>query len=467
MEINKILIVDDDNFIRRILKDTLAVRYQVSEAPCGESGILMAQNSSPDLIILDVEMPGLNGIEACRALKESEQTKNIPVILISAHSNKEEIILGLQAGADDYLTKPINPSEVLARVDAHLRYRSFYDDLERSDLQMLLELSDAISVLRNPMKILRMIVERVSELIAVDRCSIVGISDNNEIVVKASNDLKTNAEITLDLDRYPEIRKALETRRAVVVNDISSDPLMETVRSQVTDRGINSIIVVPIVKKQSVIGTLFLGTATNLPDGISARVHSLCHLVANISSSALENAILFESVKTAKDFFEEMAIRDGLTRLYTHRHFYDCLEKEFARTTRYKEPLSLIFFDIDDFKDVNDNYGHMRGDEVLKQIGRIIRGIVRDSDVAARYGGEEFAVLLPNTGADGALELARRFKTLISQFRYSGLEKETITVSTGIATFTGEGFKSFDQFVQAADQSMYKAKLEGKNRIVC
>ncbi len=466
IKLSTVLIVDDEPSIRSTLKDTLVGRYVAIEAECGAAAIDMANQSPPDLIILDVEMPGLNGIEVCKQLKASPRTKRIPVMLISSCHSKDEVILGLQAGADDYLSKPIYPPEILARVDAHLRYRSYYDDLERDDLQMLLELADSVSVLRNPMKILRVIVEKFADLLGVERCSIVGLDSDGEFVVKASNDLAENVEIRLDMARYPEILKALETRSAVVVNDIKNDPLMASARPYVSGLNLNSIIVVPIIKKESVIGTLFLGTATSLKDGISDRIFKLCHLVANISANALENASLFESVTSAKEFFEEMAIRDGLTRLYTHRHFYDCLEIEFSRAVRHQETLSLIFFDIDDFKKINDKYGHLRGDEVLRQIGYALKEVVRESDVAARYGGEEFVLLLPNTATQGAYELAKRLSSTVRGGRHKGLEGEKITISTGISTFDRGNLADFDQLVDLANRAMREAKRQGKNQIV-
>jgi two-component system cell cycle response regulator len=466
MKSKRVLIVDNDNSMRQIIKDSLAGQFDVIEAKHGHEAVRFADSKKPNLILLDIELPGLSGIEVCKRLKATSHTKNIPVILISSHSRKEQIIVGLQAGADDYLTKPFSPQEVLSRVNAHLNYEMFYQDLEKGDLQLLLGLYDSISVLRNPVKILNMVVKKVADIIGVDRCSIVGINDKNEFTVKASNDLDMQEEIKLDLDRYPEIQKAHETRQAVVVNDATKDPLMEPVRSQMEKRGLNSIFVIPIIKKDSVIGTLFLGTATKLQGGISDRVYQLCHLVANISANVLENAILFESMKTAKGIFEDLEIRDGLTRLHSHRFFYDKLEKEFARTTRYKTPLSLIFIDIDDFRKINDTYGHLRGDEVLKKIAVVIRDIVRDIDVAARYGGGEFSVLLPNTAAEGALTLAKRINSLISELKIAEEGKGQVTVSMGLSSCEGDQNYPFDQMVKHAEQAMEKAKDAGKNQIM-
>ena len=466
MKLKRVLIVDDDNFIRQIIKDSLAEHFDVIEARHGHEAVRFADTAMPDLIILDIELPGLNGIDVCKRLKATSHTRDIPVILISSHTRKEQIVIGLQAGADDYITKPFNPNEVLTRVNAHLNYKTFYQGLERRDLQLLLELYDSISALRNPMKILDIVVNKVADIIGVDRCSIVGINDNNEFTVKASNDLVMQEEIKLDLDRYPEIQKAHETRQPVIINDTTVDPLMEPVRSQMEKRGLNSIFVIPIIKKDSVIGTLFLGTATKLQGGVSDRVYKLCHLVANISANVLENAILFDSMKTAKGIFEDLEIRDGLTRLHSHRFFYDKLENEFSRTMRYKTDLSLLFINLDDFRRINDKHGHLRGDEVLKQVSRIIRDLVRDSDVVARYGGDEFSILLPNTDVSGALTLANRMRSLISEVEVEATCDVQVTVSVGISTYKGDQDQSFDQMVQHAEQAVNKAKKTGKNKVV-
>ena len=461
----KILIVDDELLVREILKDSLKIRYDVIEGCNGEDAIAQVAIHKPDLIIMDVEMPGSNGIDICRGLKGRMETRSIPVILLTSCSKKEDIILGLEAGADDYITKPMYPPEVLARVDAHLRSKGYYAELEHRDLLLLLELSEAVTALRNPMKILRLIVEKMSDAVDISRCSIVSVSGSGDLIVKASSDLKDDVEICLDQIKYPEISRAIETRKPVVVNDIKNDPLMKSVQEYLKGIEFNSIIVVPIVKKESVIGTFFLRTASSLKNGITERIYKLCQLVANIAANALENATLFESMKTAQEYLEEMSIRDGLTRLYNHRHFYNRLDEEFSRAIRYNTPLSLIFFDIDDFKRVNDTCGHTQGDEVLRQIGRIIKNVVRESDIGARYGGDEFALLLPNTTADGALDMANRLQSIIREHSFEDLKVEKVTTSTGVATYAGGNVQSFDQLVALADGAMYRSKSLGKDLV--
>jgi len=461
-----ILLVDDELFFREILKKALREQYDIIEGKNGDEAISLALAHNPNLIIMDVEMPVKGGIAACKVLKETPETANIPLVLVSTRSKKDDLVHGLKAGADDYITKPMNIPEVIARVDAHLRTTDYYSELEHRDLLFLLELSENISAIRNPMTILRLIVNKMTEIIDVTRCSIVSINDNDEVFVKASNDLRDYREIRLDISRYPEIQKSLESKRCVIVNDIMHDPLMDSVREYISDLDFNSIIVIPIIKKESVIGTFLLRTSSPLIDGITARINKLCQLVANISANALENAILFESMKTAQEYFEEMSIRDGLTKLYNHRHFYNRLEEEFSRATRYNLPLSLVFFDIDGFKRINDTYGHNNGDKVLKQIGSLMKSVARESDIAARYGGEEFAILLPNTTAAGALDVANRLCSIISDHSFEHLDNEQITISAGISTYHGQSIKSHDQLVRNADEAMYNAKKQGKNQVI-
>lgn len=461
----KILIVDDEFFFRSVLKDALKDQYDIIEGENGEEAIALAITQKPNLIIMDIEMPVKDGIDACLAIKGSAETRKIPIILLTSLSKKEDIVRGLKAGADDYITKPMCLPEIFARVAAHLRPKDYYFDLEQRDLLLLLELAENISAIRNPMTILRLIVDKMSDLIDNARCSIVSIREDGVPYVKASSDLEVNEEIKLDLYKYPEIRKALDSKQPVVINDIKNDPLMDSVRAQIEGLEFNSIVVIPVIKKESVIGTFLLRTATPLIDGVTKRIYKLCQLVANLSANALETAILFESMKTAQEYFEEMAIRDGLTKLYNHRYFYNRLEEEFSRASRYNIPLSLVFFDIDDFKRVNDNYGHSHGDTVLREVGKLMKSVARASDVPARYGGEEFAIVLPNTTSEGALEVATRLSSMIREHRFECLNGEQITISSGTSTFIGKGAQSYGQLVRLADKAMYKAKLQGKDRV--
>jgi len=460
-----VLIVQEDQVFREELQQLLLEYYQVIEAANGEEALSIAEFRQPDLIIMDGDMPDRNGIKVCSELKSGVATRTIPLLLLSSSTTKTDIINGLYSGADDYLTKPIRSTEILARVDAHLRGKVFYTGLEQNDLQMLLELSEIISVSRNPLKILQTIVERIARAVGVGRCSILSFTANGELLVKASSDLPKTGEIRLELSNYPEISTAIMTKKTVVINDMTTNPLLEPVRDRIKNLDMNSVIVVPIVKKESIIGTFFLRTASPLKHAITERVYKLCHLVANMSSNALENAALFELMLSKQRYLEEMTLRDGLTTLYNHQHFYTRIEEEFYRAVRYGTPLSCLFFDIDDFKKVNDRYGHVCGDEVLRQIGRMLNNLIRESDIAARYGGEEFAILLPNTGANGAIVLADRLRTALGEIVVVEMNGTRITASIGIATFVDGNMSSYEQLIKQADETMYQSKMTGKDRV--
>lgn len=460
----KILVIEHGPFLRTALKDNLNGFYHVFAAASVTEAVDLAQNQLLDLILLDMEMPEGNGAEICSLLKETNATKYIPLILLSSCSQKEDIINGLHAGADDYLTKPICESELHARIDTHLRTKDYYADLEKEDLLMLLELSEIISVTRNPKRILTIIVEKMVKAIDVSRCSIIGLEGGGELIVKASSDLPFNREIKIDLKKYPEIEKALTTQRPVVLQDIRKDPLMAPVRDNIQELSDQAIFVMPIIKKQNVIGTFFLRTASPIKEWVSARIFKLCQLVANISGNALENAVIFEAMHSQRKLLEDLALRDSLTGLHNHQHFHTRLEEEFYRAERYALPLSCLFADIDHFKHINDQYGHITGDVVLKQIGKLIDKILRKSDLAARYGGEEFAVLLPNTTWRGASDFARRMEKEIGELSIQPLKGKKVSISVGVATYQDKNMPSCQDLLQQADEAMYAEKRAKKEK---
>lgn len=458
----KILIVDQEITYRAILREVLRDNCLILESGDYKEGLVLARFYDPKLIIIDSQMPDRRGVDLCTALKQYPETRDIPVILMISIVNKEDIILGLQAGASDYITKPLCLQEVVARVESHLRTQDDYADLEHKDLLMLLELSETVSVTKNPTEILRLIVNKITKIIDVTRCSVLSFTEGKKLVVKASSDFANKREITLSLNRYPEIRKALETRKPVIINDIKNDPLMATVKKYIKELDHNSIIVIPLIRKESVIGTFFLRTTTCGKDGINERIHRLCQLVANIAANALENAIIFDSVKTAREHFEQMSIEDTLTNLYNRRYFQDRLKEEFNRSNRYDAPLSLVLIDLDNFKRINDTYGHAQGDKVLTHIGSLIKTAARGNDLPARIGGDEFAMILPNTTAEGAFELASRLCSLIKGSCIENLGSGAIFASMGISTFFKQNIESIDALVALADEAMYQSKSQGK-----
>ena len=188
---------------------------------------------------------------------------------------------------------------------------------------------------------------------------------------------------------------------------------------------------------------------------------------SEVVARAMRRIELHNALKAAKadaERLHELAVTDGLTQIANHRHFQDRLREEFRRAQRYDDPLALILVDLDHFKNVNDNFGHQVGDQVLAAMAGCVKAAVRETDFVARYGGEEFAVLLPKTHLAGALTVAERIATEMQKIR-AGPAGLRITASFGVSGFPGRSVNTSEQLVRTADEALYRAKREGRNKI--
>lgn len=192
-------------------------------------------------------------------------------------------------------------------------------------------------------------------------------------------------------------------------------------------------------------------------------------LIMELKQSKERAELLAGELITVNNQLRQLVFKDGLTGLYNHTYFQDLIAKEASKTHRYHRPLSLIIFDLDHFKQINDQFGHPTGDLVLKQVGTIVRRSIRDADTAARYGGEEFAVVLPETDLEGALLMGERLRQKIESMQFHSHDdtRFSVTISAGVATWnTALNANSKDGLISVADKALYKAKNQGRNRVV-
>jgi diguanylate cyclase (GGDEF)-like protein len=339
--------------------------------------------------------------------------------------------------------------------------------VNKDDLFSVLDILKAISSRRRAHDILFVFVEQIAKVIKVDRCSVVRVwgSDQTGHVLASHEDERVH-DLSISLEKYPELRIVMARREKVVINDVAQDPLTREFAAELGAASIRSLAVIPIMLFDTNVGSLFLRVARK-QSGFTAREISFCEIVAEAASNALERAHLFEQIQRSNERLEFLAVTDGLTGLYNHRFFRKRLQEEFDRAVRYGLSLSCLIFDVDNFKRINDTYGHLQGDAILREMSVRIMRTVRKSDIVARYGGEEFTVILTQTGIEGAAAEAERLHVELSTKPYPGMpEGMQVTVSIGVCTLDQERMLDSDALLRVADSALYTAKGQGKNQVV-
>ncbi len=261
-------------------------------------------------------------------------------------------------------------------------------------------------------------------------------------------------------------KKAVESPPDLILCDlimpsVDGFKFLTLVRSRPELRDVPVIILTGEADVDTKIRGLELGASDYVTKPFDAG-ELLARIKVQLKIKALQDAL-----KTSNDRLRVLSSTDPLTGLYNRRHFMGVLEREFERTDRYGTPLSFVMFDIDHFKRLNDTFGHQAGDDVLRELGRVVREAVRASDVAGRYGGEEFCVLLPHTEVEGAAEFARRLRLTVENHPFPAQgETLRVTASFGVAACPSAAVQRAQDLIGVADEALYQAKSEGRNRVV-
>lgn len=333
---SKILAVDDNPDLLRLISEMFGDDYEVITASNGKEAIDTVLREMPDLILIDVKMPVMDGIAATKVLKGDMRTRFIPIIMLTGHDAGDDMILGLESGADDYVGKPFRPRILLARVQAHLRTKAMYDDLEaiKRDTEIILDVTESTGSSLHITDVLQAVTEKVAEYLNLDRCSIILIDEKRENgLVLASSDVPDVGGLSIDLDKYPEITQVIETGETLIIENAVNDPLMAGVMES-AHYNFMSLMVVPIVFKEEIIGTLLLRTKKR-DGGFSEREAELCRIIANSAASAIRNASLFEKLEE-----KSMEIEEANKRLLE----LDRLKSSFLAMAAHelRTPMSLI-----------------------------------------------------------------------------------------------------------------------------
>jgi two-component system cell cycle response regulator len=447
----RILVVDDIEANIRLLQAKLqAEYYDVLTAHDGQTALGIAMREQPDLVLLDVMMPGMDGFETCRRLKDDPATRHIPVVLVTALDGRGDRITGLEAGADEFLNKPIDDIMLFARVKSLTRLKLVIDELRQREAS-----GRRIGVIAGAASRLgggggRVLIvddherqaQRIYAELAIEHRPVVESDpEKAHLTARGPVDLiivNTTAKSFDGLRFAAQIRSDEATRHLPILGVIDPDDRPRLVKA--LDIGFNDILTRPID-----------------PQELSARVRS-----------QVRGKRYTDFLRNNLDHSLELAVTDQLTGLHNRRYMTGQLGALVTRALRGGDPVSALMIDIDHFKKINDGFGHDIGDEVLREFAVRLASNVRAIDLPCRYGGEEFMVIMPDTRLEDAQRIAERIRRHVagSPFRIpGGSEPLSVTISIGVATTCGAG-DTAEALLKRSDEAVYAAKAAGRNTVI-
>jgi two-component system cell cycle response regulator len=451
----KVLIADDSPVTLASLEKMLSTgEFHTILAANGKEAYDRAVCELPDLIMLDVMMPEMNGFETARVLKEDSRTHSIPIIMVTALDDPQHEMEGREAGAEEYLAKPVRPQELLARANSLISLRQYRDQLTIRNNSQWSFIIDKQSHDAGPE--------------TQKQPPLVLLVEDNESDAELVRHLLS--ELPLRLEHLSDGEDAVEFCKAGGVDLLLLDILLpgltgfevcRRVRSSEKGKDLPIVVITCLEDMDSRLKCIELQADDFLVKPISGR-----ELQARVKI-LLEKKKRLDELRSHYEEALNSAVVDWLTGLYNHGYFKRFLDLEIKKSLRQRYPVTLIMIDIDNFKAMNDAHGHPTGDIILQELAQVVRRSVREVDLVARYGGDEFAVVLPYSDYSGALRVAKRIDEAIRSHGFppkTSVQGTRLTVSMGVAGYP-EDAVHVDGLIHSADQKLYTAKLKGKNRI--
>ncbi|MCB1417962.1 MAG: PleD family two-component system response regulator [Notoacmeibacter sp.] len=450
----RILVVDDIPANVRLLEARLLAEYfEVLTASNGVDALAICESERVDVILLDIMMPGIDGFEVCRRLKADPQTAHIPVVMVTALDQPADRVRGLEVGADDFLTKPVNDLQLMTRVKSLVRLKGLSDELRlraattrNIGIEELLN-SRAAQEDGRPVSFL-LIDERDTsaarlEKVLAEAGQVNRVSDAQQGFFEAVNTPYDAIIVATGFSEFDPLRLCSHLRSVDFTRFTPIILVAEADEEEVVTRGlelgINDYVTRPVE-----------------PQEFKAR------LATQVRRKRYNDSLRASVAQTI-----EMAVTDPLTGMHNRRYLDSHLERLFERARSRGRPLSVMMTDLDRFKSVNDTHGHDAGDEVIREFARRVRRHVRGADLACRYGGEEFAIIMPDTPADIAERVAERLRAQIEGEAFDAGQGRMldVTVSIGVATIAGSDTNA-SAILKRADEALYEAKKTGRNKVV-
>lgn len=449
----QVLVVDDILPNVKVLEAKLAAEYfDVSTAMGGAEALAKMRQQPPDIVLLDVMMPEMDGFEVCRRIKADPLLATIPVVMVTALSDASERVRGLEAGADDFLTKPVNDTALFARVRSLVRMKLTLDELRlREETSTQLGVLDTAGDGPDDRARPRMLV--VEDDAAQAGAIVNALADVGDVEVEAAGDAAMDRAATGAFDVVIV---------SLTMKDFDGLRLCSHLRATAVTRNTAVLIMIDPDGTAALVRGLEMGVVDYLVKPVDPA-----ELVAR-TRTQIRRKSYHDRLRARYEMSVAMAVTDSLTGLHNRRYLIGHLENLVARANAGGKPVSLMMLDIDHFKKVNDEHGHAAGDEVLQAFADRLRLGVRGIDLATRYGGEEFVVAMPDTDGEIAEAVAGRLLRDVGGVPFSildGAVELPVTVSIGVTTSAGND-DSAAEMLARADEALYAAKDAGRNRMV-
>jgi len=449
----RVLIVDDIPTNVRLLEARLTAEYfEVVTANSGPEALAICASTDVDIVLLDVMMPDMDGFEVCRRLKANPRTHHLPVLMITALDQPSDRVKGLEVGADDFLTKPVDDVQLMARVKSLVRLKSLTDELRARALTgQQIAIEDAL---------------RAMDQITTDGGSILIVDSDPRHAERIRGYLSPEHKVdvlTQPADAVFQVTGAHYELALIAMNLTDFDPLRvcSQIRTLEHTRTLPIILMADESDKPRVVRALDLGVNDFIMRPVERN-----ELAARVRTQIRRQRYAIELRQSVNNTMA-MAVTDDMTGLYNRRYFDRHLSVMLSKAQQQERDMAIMLLDIDHFKSVNDTHGHDIGDAVLKEFALRLKRNIRGVDLACRFGGEEFVVLMPDTDYRQAEMVAERVRQSIAErgFEVGTNRPLSITVSAGV-TLNESLSDTPETLIKRADVALYRAKREGRNRVV-
>jgi two-component system, cell cycle response regulator len=449
----RVLVVDDILANVKLLEARLNAEYfEVLTARSGEEALALVRSSPVDVVLLDVMMPGMNGFEVCQQIKSAPATAQLPIIMLTALDQASDKVRGLEAGADDFLTKPVDDIALITRVKNLARLKALSDE-------MMLRMATSADFKHLQSGEIAGLTETVAGRVLL-------VEDQPRVAQRMLSWLGPRHAIDVETElQTAMLRLAEETYDLLLVSlslaQADGLRLCSQVRSLERTRHLPIIVLVESSEEARLLRALDMG----VNDYVTRPVDK-CELAARVRTQ-IKRKRHCDYLRDRLEESVELAVTDALTGLNNRRYLEAHLKVLGEAALGAGQPLSVLLVDVDNFKAINDIWGHAAGDTILRELAARFRRNTRAVDTACRLGGEEFVILMPATSLGDACQIGERVRHSIAceLFHINRHSKIAVTASVGVASLEG-AHDSLERLLARADQALYAAKKEGRNRVV-